>query len=1112
VQKDHVADDATSLLARAVTERKWDAEGVAPEQVFTFAHLLEAPLRCFVLASKVRRGQLVRNGAPIQLTMGNIYRLDTMWEDTIDKDLALLQFGATCMLPAHFITNFFSRFGVLGWFEPNVHEARYSLGGAGDKAIAIVEDALHLIYTVVARRGPGVGETTDEAQLRSELVHILCDGKKSFSQIQKRLPRSMGADANIPLVETLLGQLAVANDVDGTFSIKKKILAKEFDPSFFHYSDAQATKAMENVRLMRGKQAAFVPPPPPPLPTAGFAALGKIISDAEMMRIIGTILSRACESGRDDKSQRKGQQGVVSEGLLWRCFDLIVLGLQDVSGPEFSEALATAEVPTTAMVLPAVIERLRQSKEWPGEKGAPRFGPVATWIIDRLKGCPSETVREGLAAAGIPLEAAAGAAAEAAAAGEESEARKKWRAAVKKQKAKIMANFKSKQSAFADKHVADMGAAGAAASPGGEDDEDMTCQTCLDGMNPDEIEESGVVLFGYTQVSQVHEDAVYHGAVTTVCGHGMHVACFDDWKASKIAEILNRPYITVERVANAEKFIDFPCPLCQRVCNVAIPVLPASQATVKGVSGSSSGVGEAGPAEAAAEAPLEQATLVDDVKRVVGSLLGCKQELDIDLLLPDDIVDRYENHAHEPRPQGPDVEKALGEYFSTDDDFGVVLRDFVTTITDPVAGRAVLGLPVHYERVARHFRSTALGMGMATKGVYGAERGLQAMARILVALVRTHTLLCGAEVTAMLRQRLGANIVGGEAVLVDGGDDELVGAIDPTLLFAAGAGLVGSSGSDSDVKALGRLCTVLALFQGALKARPVDANPSPGGGVLVADCGLHGMLSHLLGFAVGEELADDVVDSVESTIMAVALMQAAMLHTPRRLTLPLDVDDIVAAFELPPFETYCAAPDGDVGVESLIAHWFGPLLNEVDEGAAKDDAAAAGRPALAPSPTMRALAPLPREYWELIRRVQTATCPTSGEAMTEPALCLICGDVVCCHCTDCAQRIDVHGLGQVRGACNAHAARCNGGSGMFLQVKKCVVNLIDGDRGAQLPAPYADSHGETDVGLKRGRPLRLKDAAYARLVKIFQTNDITAAITRSLLTDGLTNPVYFRAM
>ena len=63
-------------------------------------------------------------------------------------------------------------------------------------------------------------------------------------------------------------------------------------------------------------------------------------------------------------------------------------------------------------------------------------------------------------------------------------------------------------------------------------------------------------------------------------------------------------------------------------------------------------------------------------------------------------------------------------------------------------------------------------------------------------------------------------------------------------------------------------------------------------------------------------------------------------------------------------------------------------------------------------------------------------------------------------------------------------------------VQDCSVLLLHQSRGAFLPAPYLDSHGESDTGLKRGRPLFLSEARYQALVALWRNHGVVSEVVR----------------
>lgn len=151
------------------------------------------------------------------------------------------------------------------------------------------------------------------------------------------------------------------------------------------------------------------------------------------------------------------------------------------------------------------------------------------------------------------------------------------------------------------------------------------------------------------------------------------------------------------------------------------------------------------------------------------------------------------------------------------------------------------------------------------------------------------------------------------------------------------------------------------------------------------------------------------------------------------------------------------------------------------------------------------LVPLPRDYTDLMNLAAAFTCPnnltgpTAGE-VKNPALCLVCGVMVCSQSACCETVIN----GDKCGGCVSHARQCSADSGMFLRIRECVVVLHSKvTRGTYLPAPYLDMYGEADKGLKRGNPLYLDPQKYDEINKIWLRNEVPVKIARMYDPDML---------
>lgn len=147
---------------------------------------------------------------------------------------------------------------------------------------------------------------------------------------------------------------------------------------------------------------------------------------------------------------------------------------------------------------------------------------------------------------------------------------------------------------------------------------------------------------------------------------------------------------------------------------------------------------------------------------------------------------------------------------------------------------------------------------------------------------------------------------------------------------------------------------------------------------------------------------------------------------------------------------------------------------------------------------------LPKYFDVLMEESQRRKCPTTGKEVSDPALCLFCGEIFCSQTVCCLTK-------EMRGGCNTHLEKCSSPIGMFLFIRKCHVALLHvvrdpkstdldregGRRGSQgvsrssatlshgsfFPAPYLTKHGETDSGLRSKHQLILNQKRYDKLLR-----------------------------
>uniref|UniRef100_H3HBR4 E3 ubiquitin-protein ligase n=1 Tax=Phytophthora ramorum TaxID=164328 RepID=H3HBR4_PHYRM len=82
------------------------------------------------------------------------------------------------------------------------------------------------------------------------------------------------------------------------------------------------------------------------------------------------------------------------------------------------------------------------------------------------------------------------------------------------------------------------------------------------------------------------------------------------------------------------------------------------------------------------------------------------------------------------------------------------------------------------------------------------------------------------------------------------------------------------------------------------------------------------------------------------------------------------------------------------------------------------------------------------------------------------------------------------------GCSEAEMADRKCGVGIVLLLEQCRIAVVGGSMAAYFPCPYVDAHGEEDVGLQRGRPLRLDMARYKYLESLWLSHRIFTEVSR----------------
>ncbi|KAH7115174.1 RING finger domain-containing protein [Dendryphion nanum] len=146
-------------------------------------------------------------------------------------------------------------------------------------------------------------------------------------------------------------------------------------------------------------------------------------------------------------------------------------------------------------------------------------------------------------------------------------------------------------------------------------------------------------------------------------------------------------------------------------------------------------------------------------------------------------------------------------------------------------------------------------------------------------------------------------------------------------------------------------------------------------------------------------------------------------------------------------------------------------------------------------PAIYELVGLPKNYDALTDEAIRRKCPTTGRELTDPCVCLFCGEIMCSQGVCCM-------TDRNKGGCNKHQLKCGGNVGLFINIRKCMVLFLNQNNGTWAVAPYLDKHGEVDPTLRRHHQLFLNQKRYDILLrKVWLEGGIQSLIARRMEGD-----------
>ncbi|CAH2087795.1 unnamed protein product [Euphydryas editha] len=1109
-----------------------DAPRPSPEE------LIEPVLCTMVMVAQVHSGMWRRNGFAL-LNQLYFYHNVKCRAEMFDRDVVMLQIGASLIESNEFIIHVLNKFNLLDWAAADFEQKSIE-DDTLRHTICMVEEFLSLLITIVGSRYvPGVGEVTNEDRTKKEIIQMLCVKPMPHSELNRSLPEDQlhetGLEAVIHEVADFVKPTGGNNR--GVYKLKPH-LYDEYDTFFYHYTREELSRSEEEQRKRR--KAAGLPEccPPPPLPklAAPFRLLANLLQCDAALHVLRCVLERAL-----DLRARS-----FSEPQVHKALHLIGYALRDEESGHY-EFLAFAESAARSGLL-ALLQRLAASPRVDAHRA------LARWLLRRVRSLLGQN-DENLA----DIENMETDQEEKPPVGDTADAEKARRAKLAaERRAKVMAQMKAQMNNFISNNAtlfqetttevteeeekqdllplyrgAALGVWG-----GGVSEPPRVCIMCQEQARVEAMSEP-LVLVAFAQHSSVLSRRGAGGAGgaggdpwrsawppaglgaqphVSCCGHALHARCWRKYVDGVLDKEKLRPYRIRQPAAFDVEKKEYLCPLCERLCNTALPLLPA-------------------PAlPACPPPPLSEHVFSDAVDlilklkhqvcsesvhlcteyceemhcraraRSVGAASSSSEES------ADETEVYVSTHAETLLPA-----ELLAHFAAPPPAYHRTTRALVEDFAKMLPGICGLSESGGMVSVAALYRATSYTI-MSTNAVLQAENrpllgdlpsrhrdALQALIRLAAVVPTTwsspkhishHALstLATLEKTSPLTHEVFGTLVA------------LVLAAPSLFCKTAGPARPTHLARQITIEAFRATLTramiatdVTSCISEAMDGAETNTKPD-----------LENLLSFMKELRRGkletENLSpNEVWESIKGQCHNFLRCCCLFYHFLSDIQPPTELTVVGGDT----WETMCGYLDLPSTFRDLIdnllarkkalawaelsSDWFnGELTPKI---------------VLEPSEPPR-LITLPEDFSELMNVVSEFSCPNSErEDNKNPTMCLVCGQILCSQSYCCQIEIRKSGRSggtDLVGAVVAHALSCGAGAGAFLRVRECELLLLAAPaRGVMLPAPYLDTYGESDQGLRRGNPLHLCPERYETLRLLWLSHGIHERIARGVDTNML---------
>ncbi|XP_053553773.1 E3 ubiquitin-protein ligase UBR1 isoform X2 [Bombina bombina] len=586
---------------------------IIPHENFQVELLVEYPLRCLVLVGQASAEMWRRNGLTI-ISQVFYYQDVKCREEMYDKDILMLQIGASYIEPNSFMLLLLQRFELQDAFSKA--EPLKDMDLARQRNI-LIEEMLHVLICIVGERYvPGISCVTREECTMREIIHLLCIEPMAHSAIARALPETENNDICLDKVITKVATFKKPGvSGHGVYELKEEYLG-QFNVFFYHYTKTQRSKA-EHTQKKRRKQencSEALPPPPPPEFSQAFHTVSSLLYCDIMMHILRTILQRASE---DDPN-------TWTEGMIQMVLHIIALGLleekqqlqnsaeAEVKFDFYYKARRAGSSDINAVSVITLLEKLNGVTQLEAQKDMINWVRQMFETVKRLREKTGQISFATSSSSDVKVDENS----------QEKEKRKRKAEAARLHRQKIMEQMSALQRNFIETNkllydttmevqetptptdesllMIEGGSKitlGPKRGPSVPDKEVLTCILCQEEQEV-RLDKPTMVLTACVQksttLSQTRGKAFVHsgesfnplftnpemscGTHTGSCGHVMHVVCWQ--KFFEAMQVNARQRLHVELIFDLGNG-EYLCPLCKCHCNTVIPIIPITAQHIK---------------------------------------------------------------------------------------------------------------------------------------------------------------------------------------------------------------------------------------------------------------------------------------------------------------------------------------------------------------------------------------------------------------------------------------------------------------------------------------------------------------------------------------------------